>query len=228
MILRADLHSHTIYSRDGLTSPQEYVRRCIRRGVNCAAITDHNTTEGAFVIQRLAPFKVIIGEEINTSEGEIIGLFLRETIRRGMTPEDTIRAIREQGGVVVVPHPFDQFRHSVIRREALHRILPLIDVIEGFNARNLAQSANFRALRLGAEHDKPMSCATDAHSPLEVARSYVEMSDFEGPGDFLVSLAQGKIVGRPSSPFVHLLSTYAKMKHRVRRHLRSVPSAVDR
>jgi hypothetical protein len=217
MVLRADLHSHTIYSRDGLTSPQEYIRRCIRRGVNCVAITDHNTTEGAFEIQRLAPFKVIIGEEINTSEGEIIGLFLRETIRRGMTPEDTIRAIREQNGIVVVPHPFDQFRRSVIRREALYRILPLIDVIEGFNARNLAQSANFRAMRLAADHAKPMSCATDAHAPIEVARSYVEMPDFEGPGDFLAALERGKIVGRPSSPFVHLLSTWAKVGNRVRR-----------
>jgi predicted metal-dependent phosphoesterase TrpH len=92
----------------------------------------------------------------------------------------------------------------------------MIDVIEGFNARNLAQSANFRALRLGAEHHKPMSCATDAHSPMEVARSYVEMPDFEGPGDFLAALEQGKIVGRPSSPFVHLLSTWAKVKHRLR------------
>jgi predicted metal-dependent phosphoesterase TrpH len=227
MILRADLHSHTIYSRDGLTSPQEYVRRCIRRGVNCVAITDHNTTEGAFAIQRLAPFKVIIGEEINTSEGEIIGLFLRETIRRGMTPEETIAAIRDQGGVVVVPHPFDEFRHSVIRREALYRILPLVDVIEGFNARNLAQSANIRALRLGHEHHKPMSCATDAHAPMEVARSYVEMPDFEGPGDFLAALGRGKIVGRPSSPFVHLLSTYAKVRNRIRRRP-AAPAAVGR
>lgn len=219
MLLRADLHSHTSYSRDGLTAPEEYIRRCIRNGVNCVAITDHNTIEGALVVQRLAPFKVIVGEEINTSEGEIIGLFLRERIPRGLTPEATIAAIRDQGGIVIVPHPFDRFRRSVIRRETLYRILPLVDVIEGFNARNLLQSANFQAMRLARQEGKVMSCATDAHAPLEVARSYIEMPDFAGPSDFLAALAQGRIVGRPASPFVHLLSTWAKLRNRALRGL---------
>lgn len=214
-MLRADFHNHTVYSRDGLTPPEEFVRRCIRHGVNCVAITDHNTVEGALAVQRIAPFKVIIGEEINTTEGELIGLFLRETIVRGLTPEDTIHAIREQGGLVVVPHPFDRFRRAVIRREVLYRILPLVDAIEGFNARNLAQSANFAAMRLAYLHHKPVSSGTDAHSPGEVARSYIEMPDFEGPGDFLAALEQGRIIGRPASPFVHLLSTWAKLSHRL-------------
>jgi predicted metal-dependent phosphoesterase TrpH len=112
--LRADFHSHSHYSRDSVISPQAFIDRCLRKGIDCIAVTDHNEIEGAFVIQKLAPFKVIVGEEVKTSEGEIIGLFLKELVPKGMSPEDTIDCIHEQGGLAVIPHPYDIFRRSVI------------------------------------------------------------------------------------------------------------------
>src|SRR5438445_6450940 len=104
MRLRADLHSHSNFSRDSVLSPDAYVRSYVRRGLTCAAVTDHNSIDGAFYVQELArrmdaPLKVIIGEEVKTSEGEIIGLFLKELVPRGLSPEETVRAIHDQGGV---------------------------------------------------------------------------------------------------------------------------------
>src|SRR5436190_17785030 len=106
--LRADFHSHSHYSRDSVLNPRTFIDRCLKRGIDCIAVTDHNEIEGAFVIQKLAPpeLKVIIGEEVKSSEGEIIGLFLQEFVPRGLTPEETVRAIQEQGGLAVVPHPY--------------------------------------------------------------------------------------------------------------------------
>ena len=100
----------------------------MRKGVNCIAVTDHNEIEGAFVIQKLArerapgKLKVVIGEEVKTAEGEIIGLFLKELVPRGMSPEDTVRAIHAQGGLAVIPHPYDIFRRSVLTDDAIERV----------------------------------------------------------------------------------------------------------
>src|SRR3990172_204249 len=133
--MRADLHAHTHFSRDALTSVDTFAQRYQRAGIDCVAVSDHNNIDGALAVREVAPFRVIIAEEIKSTEGEIIGLFLQETIRKGLTPEDTVRAIKEQGGLVLVPHPFDRTRRSVIRESALLRILPQVDVIEVFNAR---------------------------------------------------------------------------------------------
>src|SRR5687767_13395971 len=123
MKLRADFHSHSHYSRDSVINPRTFVETCERRGIDCIAVTDHNEIEGAFVIDKLAResgrLKVIVGEEVKTAEGEIIGLFLKEWVPRDLSPEETIRAIHEQGGLVVVPHPYDVFRRSVITETAL-------------------------------------------------------------------------------------------------------------
>src|SRR3990170_2176074 len=137
--MKADLHAHTHFSRDALTSVETFVRRYQRAGIECVAVSDHNNIDGALAVRQTAPFRVIISEEIKSTEGEIIGLFLQETIRKGLTPEDTVRAIKEQGGLVLVPHPFDRVRKSPLREEALLRILPQVDVIEVFNSRTTFQ-----------------------------------------------------------------------------------------
>lgn len=213
--MKADLHAHTHFSRDALTSVETFVRRNQRAGIDCVAVSDHNNIDGALAVREVAPFQVIVAEEIRSTEGEIIGLFLRESVRKGLTPEDTVRAIREQSGLVLVPHPFDRVRRSVLREEALLRILPQVDVIEVFNSRTVMQADNHRARRLAEEHGKPMSAATDAHTPWEIGLAYVEMPPFEGPGDFLVALGKGKVVGRRSFVGFHLLSTWAKIKWRL-------------
>jgi predicted metal-dependent phosphoesterase TrpH len=110
--MKADLHAHTHFSRDALTSVSTFARRYAQAGIDCVAVSDHNNIDGALAVRSEAAFRVIVSEEIKSSEGEIIGLFLQETIRKGLTPEDTVRAIREQGGLVLIPHPYDRVRRS--------------------------------------------------------------------------------------------------------------------
>lgn len=214
-LIRADLHSHTHFSRDGLTTPEQYVRRSVERGISCAAVSDHNNVDGANAVRRLAPFKVIVSEEIRSTEGEIIGYFLHDTIRKGLTPEETVRAIRDQGGLVGVPHPFDRWRDSPIKPEALARIIDQVDIIEVFNARNIQQRDNLRALEYARKHGKLQSAGSDSHHHSEIGSAWVEMPDFETPQEFLESLRQGRIHGRLSSPFVHLLSGVARLKFKL-------------
>ncbi len=213
--MKADLHAYTHFSRDAVTSVETFVRRYERAGVDCVAVSDHNNVDGALAVRGDAPFRVIVAEEIRTSEGEIIGLFLQETVRKGLTPEDTVRAIREQDGLVLVPHPFDRLRRSALREEALMRILPQVDIIEVFNSRTILRANDDRARRLAEEHGKAMSAATDAHTPWEIGLAYTEMPPFEGPGDFLVALGSGTVVGRRSFVGFHLLSTWAKIRWRL-------------
>ncbi|HLZ70474.1 MAG TPA: PHP domain-containing protein [Dehalococcoidia bacterium] len=218
-LIRADLHSHTHFSRDGWTTPERYVQRAVARGIGWAAVSDHNNIDGAVAVRRLAKYagalKVIIAEEIRSTEGEIIGYFLKEPIAKGLTPEETVRAIREQGGIVGVPHPCDRYRGSAIGLAALSRIVDDVDVIEVFNARNMKQEDNLRALRFAREHGLLESAGSDAHVHTEIGSAWVEMPDFETPEGFLESLKQGRIHGRLSSPFVHLLSSAAKLRFKL-------------
>jgi predicted metal-dependent phosphoesterase TrpH len=214
--MKVDLHAHTHFSRDAVTSVGTFIKRYTAAGIDCVAVSDHNNVDGALAVRGDAPFSVIVSEEIKSTEGEIIGLFLQETIRKGLTPEDTVRAIREQSGIVCVPHPFDRTRRSPLREEALLRILADVDVIEVFNSRNVFQTDNRRALEFAQEHHKLMSSSSDAHTPWEIGLAYTEMPPFEGPGDFLVALRQGSVVGKPSFVGFHLISTWAKIKWRLR------------
>lgn len=215
MKLRADFHSHSHYSKDSVISPQAFIDTCVRKGINCMAVTDHNEIAGAFEIARRAPFKVIIGEEVKTSEGEIIGLFLKEFVPRDLTPEDTIDAIHEQGGLAVVPHPFDIFRRSVIHADALERIKERVDAVEGFNCRNILARHDQRARELADSVGKPQTLGTDSHSPLELGGGWLEMDDFETPQEFLLALRGARRMGRRSLPMVHWISTYAKIRWRL-------------
>ena len=216
--LRVDLHVHTRFSPDSATELEKLVSRCLKTGLDCIAITDHNTIRGALAVQRLAPFRVIVGEEIKSQGGEIIGLFLQEAVPRGLPPLETVQRVKEQGGLVAIPHPFDHFRRSVIAREVLEQVLPYVDIVEAFNARNTYQGDNRQALELALQHGLPTSAASDAHTLLELGRTYVEMPDFDGtPQGFLQALSQGTPVCRPISPLIHCLTTFTKSKKRLAR-----------
>ena len=150
-VLRADLHIHTSFSHDCAVSPEKLVAHCLKKGLNCIAITDHDTIQGALEVEKLAPFTVIVGEEIHTAGGEITGLFLSEEISTGLSPLETAQRIKDQGGLVSIPHPFDRFRRSAISSEALQEVLPFADIIEVFNARNTFDHANRLAQELAQE-----------------------------------------------------------------------------
>jgi predicted metal-dependent phosphoesterase TrpH len=214
-MMKIDLHVHTTYSGDCLTSFEAIIEVCRRRGLS-VAITDHNRIEGALAFREVAPFPVIVGEEVQTLEGEIIGLFLEEGIPRDLTPEETVARIKEQGGLVYIPHPMDRVRRSVLRREALERITDQVDTIEVFNARVTFPADNEAARRFAQEHGLPQGAGSDAHTPWEIGQAYVEMEPFNDPQEFLRHLAQGRVVGRLSNPLVHLATTWAKLYRRLR------------
>lgn len=213
--LRTDLHTHTYYSPDALTSLREFVDACLARRINCVAITDHNTIRGALAMIDACPFKVIVGEEIPTADGEIIGLFLKEEVPSRLSAEATVQLIKEQGGLVSIPHPFDRLRRKSLSETALQRIADQVDLIEIFNARIAFAADNARAARFVREHNLPAAAVSDAHTGGELGSSYAEMPDFDGPEAFLQSLKQAKLVTRTASPFVHALSYWARLRRRV-------------
>lgn len=215
-LIRVDLHTHTEYSSDSELALERAVVGWQRAGIDCVAVTDHNTIAGAIALRDWAPLRVIVGSEVRTCEGEIIGLFLHEEIARGLTPEETIRHIRDQQGLVMIPHPFDRFRRSRLTEEALRRVLPEVDIIEVFNARTAFARDNRRADLLAAEHGLIPVAGSDSHTAHELGRAYVEMPDFDSPQTFLESLRAGHLVKRQSSWFVHAHTRWAKLRSRFR------------
>jgi predicted metal-dependent phosphoesterase TrpH len=210
-LIRADFHNHTHYSPDSILTPQQFVREARLRGLTTAAVTDHNTIRGALAVRDATDFPVIIGEEIKSADGEILGLFLSEDVPRDLPASETIARIKHQGGIVGVPHPFDSLR-SALREDVLLALIDQIDFIEALNARMVFSSHNDKAAQFASDHSLPTTTGSDAHSAGEVARVYVEMPPFEGPRDFATALRQGRLKGRLSSPFVHLISRYAELR----------------
>lgn len=208
--MRIDLHVHTYHSNDSLIRPVEIVRAVDHLGLDGVAITDHNTIAGALELQAMAPFPVIVGEEIRTTEGEITGLFLRERIPPRLSPEETIAAIREQGGIVCVPHPFDGVRTSAMGRRTLLRIIDQVDALEVFNARILFPHENTAARKAAQEYGLAMVAGSDAHVPSEIGRGYVVIEPYEDPASFLASLHRGEAMGMLTSPFIHALTTLTR------------------
>lgn len=214
LLLRADLHIHSCYSFDSSSTPQGIVARCLKRGINCIAITDHGTVAGALATKEIAPFPVIVGQEILTREGELMGFFLKEDIPAGLSPAEAIARIQEQGGIVGVPHPFDNLTRSSLSRQALERLLPQLQVLEGFNARSLLEQD--AVARLAREHGLALSAGSDAHTLWEIGNAFVEMPPFTTPQEFLASLAQGQIRGHRSPLWVHGVSVWHRLLRRLK------------
>ncbi len=206
---------HTHYSSDCATPPERLVARCVEVGLSCIALTDHNTIKGALEVERMAPFKVIVAEEIKTPFGEITGLFLKEEVPPGLSPQETVARIKEQGGLVSIPHPFDRFRNSVLKYEALESILSQVDIIEVFNSRTTLLRDSEKARRFAQEHGFLCGAGSDAHTPMELGNVYVEMPNFNGPEEFKEALAKGKIIARRTNPLIHLTTAYTKIKKRL-------------
>ena len=214
-MIKADLHVHTRHSADSNTSYEQLIEACQNKGINCVAIADHGTTRGARDLSKIAPFKIIVCEEILTPYGEIMGMFLQEDIPHKITVEETIKRIRDQGGLICIPHPYDWVRPSAFRNRAkLESVAELVDIIEVFNARSLFPGVENKSRDLAIRHHKAMSCGSDAHSPQEIAYATVEMDDFNTKEEFLSALANGKLNCRKSSPLIHLISTTARFGKR--------------
>lgn len=208
------MHVHTLYSADSTTPLEAIIDRCNETSINCLAICDHGSIQGALALQTMAPFKVVIGEEILTPYGDILGLFMSQELPGKMTLEDAIFNIHQQNAIVCVPHPFDFFRNSSFcnRSKLLYHISD-IDMIEVFNARSRTPYAEKKAKKLLLQYSKLASAGSDAHTASEIGSTYIEMPDFETKEEFLLSVSAGTIVGHKSNPFVHLVSTKNKFSH---------------
>lgn len=194
-------------------SYEQLIKACRHKGINCIALCDHGTTAGAREFSKIAPFKVIVCEEVMTPFGEIMGMFLKEDIPDKISVEETIRLIREQKGLINIPHPFDIVRPSAFRDLIkLQSIMEQVDIIEVFNARSLYPGSDGKARNLAKKYNKIMSAGTDAHSPMEIGGVRVEMQDFNTSGEFLNALKWAKITGTKSSPFIHFVSTTARLR----------------
>jgi predicted metal-dependent phosphoesterase TrpH/glycosyltransferase involved in cell wall biosynthesis len=197
----ADLHMHTNHSHDCAVPVADLLDYAEGQGLGAIAITDHNVFTGAQEAVQLARGRdlvVIPGEEIKTEKGEVIGLFLDEKIERGQPMAETIAAIREQGGVVYLPHPFDRL-HTIPDAPTLHRHLPQIDVFEVYNARLLFEGFNDEALRFARKYNLTMGAGSDAHVLQGVGTGLVRMRAFENAAEFLISLRSAEIMRRPKS-----------------------------
>ena len=196
--VRVDLHSHTMWSGDATTTPDELEAAIVESGIDVLCITDHNTINGAVALAGSLPCRVVVGEELRTAEGEVIGLFLQERLPFGMKPVEAAAAIRDQGGLVYVPHPFDPTRHC-LREPALRSLVDggMVDALEVFNAKTSLQHLNRRAAELAAEAGIPGGAGSDAHVPEALGAAYVEMPDFDDddPASFLASLGHARVVG---------------------------------
>jgi len=215
--MRLDLHCHTNASPDSLNTLDDLLRQMERRRIDLLAITDHNLIDAALDFHRQAPERFLVGEEIKTTHGELLALFITEWVPPRLSPEETIDRIHAQGGLVGVSHPLDRLRREAMGGEVLETIHHRLDFVEVMNARVIFPGDNRRAREKAARWGLPGSAGSDAHIPFEVGRCYVEMPSFDGTHDFLDCLAQAQIGGWVSSPLVHFASTYAKLLKRLKR-----------
>jgi predicted metal-dependent phosphoesterase TrpH len=216
----ADLHLHTSWSHDCSIDVDELLDHAEEQGLGAIAVTDHNVFGGAQeAVERARGRRltVIPGEEVKTADqGEVIGLFLREEIPRGMSFGETVAAIRAQGGLVYVPHPFDRM-HAIPEPATLHRHLAEIDVFEVYNARLLFEAYNDEALRFARKYNLTPGAGSDAHVLAGVGTGAVRMRRFSGPEEFLVSLHDAEVLRRPKSlVYLQGLKWVAQAKERVR------------
>jgi len=218
MNITLDLHVHTHYSACSNLRPDRIEPLALARGLNAVAICDHNCLDGALETAVLAKsITVIVAEEIRTTQGEIIGYFLREQIPPGLSPRETVAEIKRQGGLVSVPHPFDLLRSSRLQAAALEDIIGRIDMLEIFNARDMFRRPDRilfnRARALGVV---PVTCS-DAHLACEVGRATMVMEHFEDASEFLNNLRSARSFARRSPLWVHALTKW----HRFLRGRRS-------
>lgn len=211
-LVRVDMHLHTCVSFDSLNKPADVLATGRDRRIDWLVITDHNEIRGALELREMAPDRVLVGEEVKTREGfDVIGIFLETLIPRGTPARETCERIREQGGVVYLPHPFDGTRAA--SPALLESLLDLIDVVEVHNARCWPVSLNARARDWAIARGKLMGGGSDAHTLPEIGRGYVEMPEFAPEREsFLASLAVGRVGGEATSPLYRLASNWAKIR----------------
>jgi len=212
------MHAHSQASYDSRLKPVDIIAACRERGIDRLALTDHHSIHGALALRALAPDLVIVGEEVMTTQGELLAYFVEKEVPRGLPPLEAIARLKDQGAVISVPHPFDRWRSGAWREADLEAILPLVDAIEVFNSRCVFPADNARALAFAQHHHKLQTVGSDAHYRLELGHAVLKISQLpNSPAELLANLAQAELMCRPSSPFVHTFNMLAWTKRAITR-----------
>ncbi len=212
-----DLHVHTSASFDSIASPESVVRAATARGLTHLAITDHDRIDGAIAAREIArtiapELTVIIGQEVKTTDGDLIAAFLERPVTSGLPPAEAIAEIRAQGGLVGIPHPFDQFRSSLLTDEAMDVLAPLVDWVEVHNARIMVGNGNERAAIFAGSHGLRGVAVSDAHSAMEIGVAYVATDgDPSTPEGLLAALPDVQLVAGRATFFVRVVTPFAKL-----------------
>ena len=218
----ADFHIHTRFSRDSILTEETFIRKAIERGLTHVAVTNHNNVEGAIAVRdKVADMgltdrlTVILGEEVSTTDGEVVGLFLTKTIPRGLSANETADEIHRQGGLVSIPHPFDPFRGSHIREGPLRNLAEMgkIDCVEVFNCRVTIQRHNEEAAEFARSYEIPGIAASDSHSSFEVAMAFNALPAFDTAEELKAGLAENEWHASRSTVFIHLTTRWAVWKN---------------
>jgi len=224
--MRIDLHCHSEASPDSSSPLEEIPDRCIEKGITVQAITDHNCIWGAQKLQESVldrgdtSLTIIVGEEISTSEGELVGLYLNKKIEAGLTPEETVRQIKNQGGLVLLPHGFDPLKRWHLKIEAREKISSSIDIVETFNSRISRPHWNRAAMKWAEERGIAMSAGSDAHTIADIGNAWVEVPTrpVNSPAALLACLEEGIPMGVWTHP---VIAFFYKMVDRTRRKIQS-------
>ena len=209
MRVKLDLHVHTVYSFDSTIDPEGLREACRRRGLDGAAVTDHDCLRGGLEFARELPeLLVIAGSEIRSAEGEIIGLFLSEEVPPGLSAPETMRRIHAQGGVVLIPHPFDVVKLKRMTSRRLEELKGEIDALEVLNGKPRWWLANRSARSFAARHELPATAGSDAHRADHVGLLYTEMEYFTSPAEFVASLRGAALHGRRYGPWAGQLERW--------------------
>lgn len=213
--LRIDLHLHTLASRDCLSDPEAVLDRARAAGLDRIAVTDHDRLGAAREMARRHPERIIPGEEVKTAEGvDVIGLYLKEEIPKGTPARRTCRRIREQGGLVYLPHPYAPGKGG--SGALAETLAPMLHAVEVFNARLHDPALNQRARELAQRHGLPGGAGSDAHTLGEVGRAFVTLPEHPNEPDALLdALSSARVHGTESPRRVHLYSTWAKIRKRL-------------
>ncbi len=209
MPLSLEFHCHTYASKDSLTRPADLVTTCRRKGIDRVVVTDHNSIAGAREAKAIDSELVIIGEEIMTTKGEILAAFVKEEIPAYLTPQETIRRLKEQDAFISVSHPFDEIREGGWQENDLLEILPFVDAIEVYNSRCMLPRFNRRAREFAEKHNIAGTVGSDAHAAFELGRSLLLLDPFTGPEGMRRVIRSAKMKMKWSPWWFHLVSRYA-------------------
>lgn len=214
--LKVDFHFHSLYSGDSVTRLEELIAAARKAGLDRLVLTDHNELRGALEAQALAPDLIIPGEEVLTTRGELLASFVSERVPKGLEPMEAIQRLKDQGAFISVSHPFDYGRYGWEMPDLL-AILPYVDAIEVFNARCLSRKTNDLAFEFAQQHGLAGTAGSDGHTAREAGRGAALIHAFKTADELRIAIKEAEVVGKLSSPWVHVSSSLARLSKQIRK-----------